>query len=103
MQMNASRARDAAVMQKPPRAARIHGDERNKRLERERRALARTPKPTSASIGNHAPYTKAAPKAGVRKGGFSEGRAKNTAGSFGGAVPGFDVAGQEFVDQFAGD
>ena len=26
-----------------------------------------------------------------------------TASSFRGAVPGFDVAGQEFVDQFAGD
>jgi hypothetical protein len=90
-------------MEKPPRAARIHGDERNKRLEREKRALGRTPKPTSAAIGDHAPYTKAAPKAGVGKGGFSEGRAKTTASSFRGAVPGFDVAGQEFVDQFAGD
>ena len=103
LQMNASRARDQAVMEKPPRAARIHGDERNKRLERERRALMRTPAPTSHAIGNHAPYTKSAPKAGVGKGGFSEGRAKTTASSFRGAVPGFDVAGQEFVDQFAGD
>ena len=51
-------------------------EERNKRLERERRALERTPAPTSHAIGNHAPYTKSAPKAGVGKGGFSEGRAK---------------------------
>ena len=95
LQMNASRARDQAVMEKPPRAARIHGDERNKRLERERRALGRTPKPTSAAIGDHAPYTKAAPKAGVGKGGFSQGRAKTTRRRrFRGAVPGFDVAGQ---------
>ena len=78
-------------------------DDEQMKAAPERRALERTPKPTSASIGNHAPYTKAAPKAGIRKGGFSEGRAKNTKGSFGGAVPGFDVAGQEFVDQFAGD
>ena len=63
----------------------------------------RTPAPTSHAIGNHAPYTKAAPKAGVGKGGFSEGRTKNTKGSFRGAVPGFDVAGQQFVDQFAAD
>ena len=65
--------------------------------------MGRTPKPSSASIGNHAPYTKAAPKAGVGKGGFSDGRAKTTASSFTGVVPGFDVAGSEFVAQFAGD
>ena len=83
LQMNASRARDAAVHAE---AAWSRADPRrralNKRLERERRALVRTPKPTSHAIGNHAPYTKSAPKAGVGKGGFSQGRAKTTASSF---------------------
>lgn len=101
--MNATRARDAGVLTKPPRAARQHGAEREKRLMRERAALTRTPRAASQSIGDHAPYTKAAPVPGVGKRGFSAGRANNEASSFKGAVPGFDVAGQLFVRQFAGD
>ena len=99
--MNAARARDAAVAARPSRAGGAKGAERARRLARERAALRRTPKPASTAHGNFAPHAKSFEPPGAGRGGYSTARdAANKSAFDGQSVPGFDVEGQLFVDQF---
>ena len=58
----------SAVMEKPPRAPGSTATSETSGSSGSAGRWMRTPQPTSAAIGNHAPYTKSAPKAGVGKG-----------------------------------